>query len=147
MLRPTPQSIGLTVVRGGGLEVDLAGVAAGATRTWRETIGVAEDSVLLVLASVNVEHGTLANILGVEPDTNVELAVTVDGARIGRSLVTVRQGTAAGVSCMTAILVTGGLRRVAATLHPFDAGVKVGDHVLASLVVPETMADISITEH
>jgi hypothetical protein len=44
-LRPTPQSIALSVVRGAGLEVDLAGVAAGARRTWRDAIGVAEDSV------------------------------------------------------------------------------------------------------
>jgi hypothetical protein len=142
-LRPTPQSIALSVVRGGGLEVDLAGVTAGGRRTWRDAIGVAEDSVLLLLASVNVEHGTLGNILGVEPDTNVELTVSVDGAPIGRSLVTVRQATAAVVSCTTAIRVTAGVRRVAATLHPFDAGVKVGDHVLATLAVPETMADIS----
>jgi hypothetical protein len=145
LLGPTPQSIALSVVRGGGLEVDIAGVAAGARRTWRDAIGVAEDSVLLVFASVTVEHGTLGNILGVEPDTNVELTVSVDGAPIGRSLVTVRQAAAAVVSCTTAIRVSAGVRRVAATLHPFDAGVKVGDHVLATLAVPETMADISST--
>jgi hypothetical protein len=145
LLRPTPQSIALSVVRGGGLAVDIAGVAAGARRTWRDAIGVAEDSVLLVLASVTVEHGTLGNILGVEPDTNVELTVSVDGAPIGRSLVTLRQAAAAGVSSTNAIRVSAGVRRVAATLHPFDAGVKVGDHVLATLAVPETMADISST--
>jgi hypothetical protein len=71
--------------------------------------------------------------------------VSVDGAPIGRSLVTVRQATAAVVSCTTAIRVSAGVRRVAATLHQFAAGVKVGDHVLATLGVPETMADISST--
>ena len=80
LLQPTPQSIAMSVVRGGGLGVDVAGVAAGATRTWRDSIAAAEDGVLVVLAHVNVEHGTLGNLLGAEPDTNVELVVSVDGA-------------------------------------------------------------------
>lgn len=143
LLRPTPQSIAMSVVRGGGLGVDLAGVAAGATRTWRDTIGAGEDGVLVVLAHVTVEHGTLGNVLGVEPDTNVELVVSVDGARIGRSVVTVRQGAAETVSCTAAIRVSPGVRRVTAALHPYDAGVKVGDHSLVSLFVPETMASIT----
>jgi hypothetical protein len=144
LLQPTPQSISLSVVRGGGLDVDVVGVAAGATRTWRDTVAAAEDGVLAVLAEVNVEHGTLGNVLGVEPDTNVELVVSVDGARIGRSLVTVRQGDAVVLSCTTAIRVEPGLRRVSARLRPFDASVKVGDHVLVSLFVPETMATVEV---
>jgi hypothetical protein len=144
LLRPTPQSITLSVVRGSGMQVDVTGVPAGATRTWHDTAAAAEDGVLVVLAWVSLEHGTLGNLLGAEPDTNVELTVSVDGARIGRSLVTVRQGAAEAVTCTTAIRVAPGLRRVSATLHPFSAGVTVGDHTLVSLCVPETMASIGI---
>ena len=111
----------------------------GATR-----IGVAEDGVLVVLAHVSVEHGTLGNVPRVEPDTNVELVVSVDGARIGRSVVEVRQGAAEVVSCTTAIRVQAGVRRVTAALHPYEAGLTVGDHAVVSLFVPETMADIGI---
>ncbi len=143
MLKPSPQSIALSVVRGGGLEIDLGGVPAGATRTWRDSIGAAEAGVVLVFVSVNIEHGT--SPLESDPDTNVELTIFLDGARIGRSLVTLRQSSAVVVSCTTSIRVVAGLRRVSATLRPFDAGVKVGDHVLASLFVPATMADITST--
>jgi hypothetical protein len=145
LLQPTPQSISLSVVRGGGLGVDVAGVAAGATRTWRDTVAAAEDGVLVVLAEVNVEHGTLGG-LGAEPDTNVELLVSVDGAKIGRSLVTLRQGEAEVVSCTTAIRVAHGLHRVSARLHPFDASLQVGDHTLVSLYMPETMATIEVAQ-
>jgi len=100
-LVPTPQSITLSVVRGDGLQVDVAGVAAGSTRTWRDTIAAVEDGVLVVIAHATIEHGTL----GKEPDTNVELTVSVDGARIGRSLVTLRQGAADAVNCTAAIRV------------------------------------------
>ena len=144
LLSPTPQSIALSVVRGGGLGIDVAGVAAGSSRTWRDSIAAAEDGVLVVWAEANVEHGTLANIGAAEPDTNVELVVSVDGARIGRTLVTVPQGAAEVVSCTTAIRVAKGLRRVTATLRPFDAGVQVGDHAVVSLYVPETMASIEL---
>ena len=141
-LVPTPQSIELSVVRGGGLQIDLAGVAAGATRTWRDTIAAVEDSVLVVIAQATIEHGTLGN-LGAEPDTNVELTVSVDGARIGRALVTLRQGEANVINCTASIRVATGVRRVSAALHPYDAGVKVGDHSVVSLCVPETMASIA----
>jgi hypothetical protein len=144
LLLPTPQSIALSVVRGGGLGVDVAGVAAGATRTWRDSIVAAEEGVLVVLAHVSVEHGALGNVLAGEPDTNVELAVSVDGARIGRSVVEVRQGAAEVASCTAAIRVAPGLRRVSASLHPYDAGLKVGDHSVVSLFVPETMAGITV---
>jgi hypothetical protein len=144
LLPPTPQSIQLSVVRGGGLGVDVAGIPAGATRTWRDAIVAAEDGVLVVLVHVSVEHGTLGNVLGVEPDTNVELVVSVDGARIGRAVVEIRQGAAEVVSCTAAIRVAPGLRRVTASLHPYDAGLKVGDHSVVSLFVPETMASITV---
>ena len=144
LLLPTPQSIALSVVRGGGLTLDVTGVAAGATRAWRDSIAAAEDGVLVVWAEVNVEHGTLGSVGRVEPDTNVELVVSVDGARIARSLVTMRQGEAEVVSCTTAIRVAKGLRRVSATLRPFDASVKVGDHAIVSLYVPETMGSIEV---
>jgi len=144
LLAPTPQSIQLSVVRGGGVGIDVAGVVAGATRTWRDSIVAAEDGVLVVLVHVSVEHGTLGNLLAVEPDTNAELAVSVDGARIGRSVVAIRQGAAEVVSCSAAIRVAPGLRRVAASLHPYDAGLKVGDHSVVSLFVPETMAGITV---
>ena len=138
---PTPQSIELSVVRGGGVQIDIAGVAAGATRTWRDTIAAVEDSVLVVIAQATIEHGTL--VLGAEPDTNVELTVSVDGARIGRALVTLRQGEANVLNCTASIRVAAGVRRVSAVLHPYDAGVKVGDHSVVSLCVPETMASIA----
>jgi len=138
---PTPQSIELSVVRGGGVQIDVAGVAAGATRTWRDTIAAVEDSVLVVIAQATIEHGTL--VLGAEPDTNVELTVSVDGARIGRALVTLRQGEANVLNCTASIRVAAGVRRVSAVLHPYDAGVKVGDHSVVSLCVPETMASIA----
>jgi hypothetical protein len=144
LLRPTPQSIQLSVVRGGGLGVDVAGVAAGATRTWRDSIVAAEDGVLVVFASVNVEHGSPANLHDVEPDTNVEMTVSVDGARIGRSVVEIRQGAVDVVSCTAAIRVAPGLRRVSATLHPYDAGLKVGDRSVVSLFVPGSMATITV---
>jgi hypothetical protein len=138
---PTPQSIELSVVRGGGVQIDIAGVAAGATRTWRDTIAAVEDSVLVVIAQATIEHGTLG--LGAEPDTNVELTVSVDGARIGRALVSLRQGEANVLNCTASIRVAAGVRRVSAVLHPYDAGVKVGDHSVVSLCVPETMASIA----
>jgi hypothetical protein len=141
---PTPQSIELSVVRGGGLQIDLAGVAAGTTRTWRDTIAAVEDSVLVVIAQATIEHGTLG--LGAEPDTNVELTVNVDGARIGRALVTLRQGEANVLNCTASIRVAAGVRRVSAVLHPYDAGVKVGDHSVVSLCVPETMASIATVQ-
>ncbi len=144
LLQPTPQSIALSAVRGGGLGVDVAGVAAGATRTWRDSIGAAEDGVLVVLAHANVEHGTLGNILGNEPDTNVELVVTVDGAPVGRAVISLRRGATEVVSCTTAIRVAKGLRRVSAKVHPYDAGISVGDHAVVSLFVPETMASIEV---
>ena len=56
----------------------------------------------------------------------------------------VRQGAAEVVSCTTAIRVGAGVRRVSAALHPYEAGLTVGDHTLVSLFVPETMASIGI---
>ena len=144
LLAPTPQSITLSVVRGGGLQFDVTGVPAGTTRTWRDTVAAPEDSVVVVLAWVSVEHGNLQSVLDPGPDTNVELTVSVDGARIGRSLVTLRQGAAEAITCTAAIRVEPGLRRATASLHPFDASVKVGDHTIVSLCVPETMASIGI---
>ena len=142
LLRPTPQSIALSVLRGGGLEVAVGGVAAGDNRTWRDSIGLAEDGVIVVLASVNVEHGL--SPLESEPTTNVELTVSVDGARVARSVVTIGAGEAGVLSCTTSIRAKAGVRRVSAKLLPFDAGVKVGDYALVSFFVPETMADITI---
>jgi hypothetical protein len=142
LLRPSPQSIALSVLRGGGLEVAVGGVAAGGKRTWRDSIGLAEDGVIVVLASVNVEHGL--SPLESEPTTNVELTVSVDGARIARSVVTIRAGEAGVLSCTTSIRAKSGVRRISATMLPFDAGVKVGDYALVSFFVPETMADITI---
>lgn len=144
LLIPTPQSIALSVLRNGGLEVPVGGVPAGERRTWRDSIGLGEDGVIVVFASVNVEHGL--SPLESEPQTNVELAVAVDGARIGRSVVTLHPGDASVVSCTTSIRAKAGVPRITATLLPFEAGVKVGDFALVSLFVPETMADITTTQ-
>ncbi|MCW2529500.1 MAG: hypothetical protein JWM76_4360 [Pseudonocardiales bacterium] len=57
---------------------------AGASHSWRESVGAGVDGVVLVVASMSIEHGS--NPLDGEPDTTVEVAVFVDDARIGRAL-------------------------------------------------------------
>ena len=142
LLRPRPEGIRLVTVRGdtGGI-LPLA-VDAGQTRSWRDTIVADTDGVLLVVGSLTAEHGL--DPVDDGPDTNVELSLLVEGARIGRAIETVRRGDDRALACSASIRVEEGLREVRLTFRPASAGVRIGEISLAALFVPESQASIAV---
>lgn len=141
LLRPRPEAIRLVAVRG---EPNLLGepVDAGAVRSWRDTVVADSDGVLLVVGSLTVEHGT--SPLDDGPDTTVELALLVEGARIGRGIETVRRGDDRAVACSASIIVREGVRELRMTFRSSDSGVRIGEVSVAALFVPESQASIVV---
>jgi hypothetical protein len=142
LIRPRPEGIRLMTVRGETAGILPLPVQAGQTRSWRDTIVADGDGVLLVVGSLTAEHGL--DLLGDEPDTNVELALLVDGARVGRALETVRRGDDRALACSASIAARPGLREVRMTFRPADAGVRIAEISLAALFVPESQASIVV---
>ena len=89
-----------------------------------------------------MEHGT--GPLDDGPDTNVELALLVEGGRIGRGIETVRRGDDRALACSATIRVLAGVREVRMTLRPADFGVRIGEISLAALFVPDSQASIVV---
>jgi hypothetical protein len=139
-LRPRPETIQLIAIRGDTGLVGGEVVQAGATRSWHEAVAAGVDGVLLVMASLIVEHGT--GPLDDEPDTTVELALFVDGARIGRAVESLRAGDDRSTAVTASIRVSQGVRQVRATFRPGAAAVRIGEVSVAALFVPEAQASI-----
>jgi hypothetical protein len=140
LLRPRPETIQLVTIRGDGLIVGGTVVDAGASHSWRESLGAAVDGVVLVMASLSVEHGS--NPLDDGPDTTVELAVFVDDARIGRAVESVRRGDDRALALTASIRVSKGVRHIRATFGPGGAAVRIAEVSVAALFLPDAQASI-----
>jgi hypothetical protein len=140
LIRPRPETIQLVTIRGDGLIVGGTVIEAGASRSWRESIGAGVDGVVLVMASLSVEHGS--NPLDDGPDTTVELALFVDEARIGRAVESVRRGDDRALALTASVRVSKGVRHVRATFRPGGAAVRIAEVSVAALFLPDAQASI-----